>query len=177
MTCRLCGAKLLSKPLIFLLIKDLQTNFSEVLIKIKQYSFRKLHLKMQSAEWRPIALNLNVLMVSFNPFVAINMFKKKKGDPKEFPNPGPVDRVAMKKKRVMWQEEVLCDFTLTTSDGKDFPVHQVHLACVSDYMRAMLNGKHIVEWSPGPRLNIKTVLSTYGVFHVKDKTAVRTSYL
>ena len=30
---------------------------------------------------------------------------------------------------------------------------------------------------PGPRLNIKTVLSTYGDFYVKDKTAVRTSYL
>ena len=30
---------------------------------------------------------------------------------------------------------------------------------------------------PGPRLNIKTVLSTYGDFHVKDKTAVRTFYL
>ena len=29
----------------------------------------------------------------------------------------------------------------------------------------------------GPRLNIKTVLSMYGDFHVKDKTAVRTSYL
>ena len=29
----------------------------------------------------------------------------------------------------------------------------------------------------GSRLNIKTVLSTYGDFHVKDKTAVRTSYL
>ena len=29
----------------------------------------------------------------------------------------------------------------------------------------------------GPRLNIKTVLSTYGDFHVNDKTAVRTSYL
>ena len=29
----------------------------------------------------------------------------------------------------------------------------------------------------GPRLNIKTVLSTYGDFHVRDKTAVRTSYL
>ena len=28
-----------------------------------------------------------------------------------------------------------------------------------------------------PRLNIKTVLSTYGDIHVKDKTAVRTSYL
>ena len=35
-------------------------------------------------------------------------------------------------------------------------------------------GKGVV---PGPRLNIKTVLSTYGDFHVKDKTAVRTSYL
>ena len=29
----------------------------------------------------------------------------------------------------------------------------------------------------GTRLNIKTVLSKYGDFHVKDKTAVRTSYL
>ena len=32
-------------------------------------------------------------------------------------------------------------------------------------------------WDSGPRLNIKTVLSTYGDFHAKDKTAVRTSYL
>ena len=36
--------------------------------------------------------------------------------------------------------------------------------------------EHVI-WRPGPRLNIKTVLSTYGDFHVKDKTAVRTSYL
>ena len=36
----------------------------------------------------------------------------------------------------------------------------------------------IARWrTSGPRLNIKTVLSTYGDFHVKDKTAVRTSYL
>ena len=34
-----------------------------------------------------------------------------------------------------------------------------------------------IQMDPGPRLNIKTVLSTYGNFHVKDKTAVRTSYL
>ena len=34
-----------------------------------------------------------------------------------------------------------------------------------------------LDLEPGPRLNIKTVLSTYGDFHVKDKTAVRTSYL
>ena len=31
--------------------------------------------------------------------------------------------------------------------------------------------------SPWARVNIKTVLSTYGDFHDKDKTAVRTSYL
>ena len=38
--------------------------------------------------------------------------------------------------------------------------------------------KHKIFIKPsGPRLNIKTVLSTYGDFHVKDKTAVRTSYL
>ena len=36
---------------------------------------------------------------------------------------------------------------------------------------------HVGTQAPGPRLNIKTVLSTYGDFHVKDKTAVRTSYL
>ena len=36
---------------------------------------------------------------------------------------------------------------------------------------------HNNEDKAGPRLNIKTVLSTYGDFHVKDKTAVRTSYL
>ena len=34
-----------------------------------------------------------------------------------------------------------------------------------------------LKTGPGPRLNIKTVLSTYGDFHVKDKTVVRTSYL
>ena len=39
------------------------------------------------------------------------------------------------------------------------------------------NQAHTGVKPPGPRLNIKTVLSTYGDFHVKDKTAVRTSYL
>ena len=35
----------------------------------------------------------------------------------------------------------------------------------------------VIATDSGPRLNIKTVLSAYGDFHVKDKTAVRTSYL
>ena len=43
----------------------------------------------------------------------------------------------------------------------------------------LLSPPHLRTCVPeaGPRLNIKTVLSTYGDFHVKDKTAVRTSYL
>ena len=43
-----------------------------------------------------------------------------------------------------------------------------------DMSRDLLGGSFA---KAGPRLNIKTVLSTYGDFHVKDKTAVRTSYL
>ena len=38
-------------------------------------------------------------------------------------------------------------------------------------------GLTLAQLMAGGRLNIKTVLSTYGDFHVKDKTAVRTSYL
>ena len=49
-----------------------------------------------------------------------------------------------------------------------FPVRPI---CIQDSSFEMSG------MSPGPRLNIKTVLSTYGDFHVKDKTAVRTSYL
>ena len=41
----------------------------------------------------------------------------------------------------------------------------------------LLHAVRHTQAEPGPRLNIKTVLSTYGDFHVKDKTAVRTSYL
>ena len=54
------------------------------------------------------------------------------------------------------------------------------LSCINHYLFIVavmhLNYAAIIVTS-GPRLNIKTVLSTYGDFHVKDKTAVRTSYL
>ena len=45
------------------------------------------------------------------------------------------------------------------------------------YLVNIMAAKTFATRLPGPRLNIKTVLSTYGDFHVKDKTAVRTSYL
>ena len=37
------------------------TNFSDILIGIQTFSFKKMHLKMSSAKWRPICLGLNVL--------------------------------------------------------------------------------------------------------------------
>ena len=45
-----------------LLIGPLGTNFSEISIKIRPFSFKKMHLKMSSAKWRPFCLGLNVLI-------------------------------------------------------------------------------------------------------------------
>ena len=45
-----------------LLIRPLGTNFSQILIGIQTFSFKKMHLKMSSAKWHPFCLGLNVLM-------------------------------------------------------------------------------------------------------------------
>ena len=44
-----------------LLIGPWGTNFSEILIGIQAFSFKKMHLKMSSAKWCPFCLGLNVL--------------------------------------------------------------------------------------------------------------------
>ena len=44
-----------------LLIGPSGTNFSEILIKIHLFSFKKMHLKMSSGKQRPCCLGLNVL--------------------------------------------------------------------------------------------------------------------
>ena len=46
-----------------LLIGPLGTNYNEILIGIHTFSFKKMHLKMSSAKWRPFCLGLNVLML------------------------------------------------------------------------------------------------------------------
>ena len=46
-----------------LLIGRWGTNFSEILIGIHTLSFKKIHLKMSSAKWRPFCLGLNVLTI------------------------------------------------------------------------------------------------------------------
>ena len=47
-----------------LLIGPLGTNFSEILIGIQTFSFKKMHLKMASVKWRPFCPGLNVLTIS-----------------------------------------------------------------------------------------------------------------
>ena len=44
-----------------LLIGPLGTNFSEILIEILTFSFKKMRLKVSSAKWQPFCLSLNVL--------------------------------------------------------------------------------------------------------------------
>ena len=44
-----------------LLIGPLGTNFSEIVIEILKFSFKKMRLKGSSAKWRPFCLGLNVL--------------------------------------------------------------------------------------------------------------------
>ena len=51
-----------------LLIEPLGTNFSEIVIEIYTFSFKKMHLKMSSRKLRPFCLGLNVLN-SFRPIV------------------------------------------------------------------------------------------------------------
>ena len=44
-----------------LLIWPLGTNFSEILIEIHSFSFRKRHLEMSSGKWRPFCFGPNAL--------------------------------------------------------------------------------------------------------------------
>ena len=44
-----------------LLIGPQRTNFSEILIEIHTFSFKKIHLNMSSGKWHPFCLSLNVL--------------------------------------------------------------------------------------------------------------------
>ena len=52
-----------------LLIRPLKTNFSEILIKIHIFSFKKIHLKTSSGKWRSFCLGLNELIRQLMIFV------------------------------------------------------------------------------------------------------------
>ena len=55
-----------------LLIGTLGTNFSEILIKIRIFSFKKMGFNVSSAKWRPFCLGLNVLSMCQNTKPLVN---------------------------------------------------------------------------------------------------------
>ena len=57
-----------------LLIRTLGTNFSEILSVIHAFSFKKMHLKMSSAKWRPFCLGLSVLRLDHGTMVCAVCF-------------------------------------------------------------------------------------------------------
>ena len=56
-----------------LLIGPLGTNFSEILIKIHTFSFKKMHFKMLSGRWQPFCLGLNVLNHRLSSYKIVNI--------------------------------------------------------------------------------------------------------
>ena len=56
-----------------LLIGTFGTNFNEILSEMNTFSFKKMHLKMSSAKWRPFCLNLNMLMYSLCALVSAEL--------------------------------------------------------------------------------------------------------
>ena len=65
-----------------LLIGPWGTNFSDILIGIRAFSFKKTHLKMSSAKWRPFYLGLHVLTEPTN-------YQKWSKWPSPIPHPNP----------------------------------------------------------------------------------------
>ena len=47
-----------------LLFRTLRINFSGIVSEIHTFSFKKMHLKMSSARWRPFCLGFNVLKMT-----------------------------------------------------------------------------------------------------------------
>ena len=71
MACRLVGAKPLPEPMLeILLLGPGGINFSEILIEIHIFSFRKMHFKISSGKWRPLCFGLNVL-THYSHFVVL----------------------------------------------------------------------------------------------------------
>ena len=57
-----------------LLIGPLGTNFNEILIKIRTFSCKKIHLKMPSRIWRPCCLGLNLLRLTLKEDIKNNVW-------------------------------------------------------------------------------------------------------
>ena len=76
-----------------LLIEPLGTNFSEISIGIQTFSFKKMHLNISSAKWRPFCLGLNVLKAitwisNYKPWILWDVKRSSDNDSTGFWPPG-----------------------------------------------------------------------------------------
>ena len=81
MACHLFGAKPLSKPgsAGLLWIEPIGTNFSEILIKIQNFSFIKMHMKVLAAKWLPFFPGGDVLSTQCAPLFLCESYGKISG--------------------------------------------------------------------------------------------------
>ena len=130
-----------------LLIQPLGTKFSEILIEIYTFSFKKMHFKMSSAKWRSFCLGLNVL-TNFNA----NPWSRCSGI-----------RTMLTCSYVAWLPYIIYQFVLPFAAHANYPASQPsHMHEVLDW----------ISW-PGPWFNIKISSYQYGKSYCGDKTVVR----
>ena len=78
MACRLVGAKPLSETMQeYWQLDSQETNFTEILIEILTFPFKKMRLRVSSAKWRPFCLGLNVITDSGSPVITTEIFVRK----------------------------------------------------------------------------------------------------
>ena len=86
MACQLVGTKPLSEPMLgycYIVIGPLRTSFSEILIQMHTFSFKKSHFKMLSGKWWPFCLGLNVLKKPQDVIIQLCKIRAQKGTNKQ----------------------------------------------------------------------------------------------
>ena len=74
MACHLIGAKPLPEPMPTLSIGPLGTNFSEIQIKMQNFPFRKMNLKLLSGKWQPFCPGKDELaLIDYDELALIDM--------------------------------------------------------------------------------------------------------
>ena len=162
--------------------------FIGLLGTIHTFSFKKIHLLTSSGKWRPFCLGHNVLThwgwVTHICIGNLTIIGLDNGL-----SPGRRQAIIWTNAGILLIRQTRNKLQWNVDQNSNIFIHENAFESVLCEMASILSRPQCVNGllSPdrhnamssltGPRLNIKTVLSMYGDFHVKDKTAVRTSYL
>ena len=112
-----------------LLIGPLGTNFSENLIGIQTFSFKKMPLKMASAKWRPFCLGLNVLSNINRQSVKLCVFPLKRNENLYELHPSPASLTSVHQLYKSTQPMCLAKLVPTVECRRPPEVRKKHLPC------------------------------------------------